>query len=64
MLNNLNDYIYAGSYYGGVYRAKLSDFGITDVPEIIPPNDEITIFPNPATNQINICFLMKQITIQ
>ena len=38
----------------GYYRAKLSDFGITDVKENISRNNEISMFPNPAANEISL----------
>ena len=51
-----DEYIYAGSYNAGVFRAKLSDFIITDVQENIPSNNEISIYPNPASSQITTNF--------
>lgn len=50
------DTIYAGSYYGGMHRARLSDFGITSVEENQINNDNYLYtfppFPNPATKEV------------
>lgn len=50
------DTIYAGSYYGGMYRARISDFGITSVEDNITEKDNYLYtfppFPNPATKEV------------
>ncbi len=49
------EYIYAGSSGKvGFFRAKLSDFGISDVQEQVVQSYKISIFPNPATNEITL----------
>ena len=56
-LNSLeisHEYIFAGTNYNSMYRAKLSDFGISDVPNKEPLSDAFTIFPNPVQNTLNI----------
>ncbi|MGA2297288.1 MAG: T9SS type A sorting domain-containing protein [FCB group bacterium] len=47
------DYIFAGDGDYGVYRAKLSDLGITDVKET-NQNNETIIYPNPASSSFNL----------
>jgi photosystem II stability/assembly factor-like uncharacterized protein len=51
-----NGYIFAGTKQEGIYRAKLSDFGITDVKEDIKLSNSFTISPNPSQKNINIKF--------
>jgi photosystem II stability/assembly factor-like uncharacterized protein len=50
------DTIYAGTIGGGMYRAKLSDFGITDVKDNTINTDNYLYtyppFPNPATKEV------------
>jgi len=53
------NYIYVGTYTAGLFRAKLSDFGITvNVDENIP-NKEFSIYPNPVLNIL--CVRLGQI---
>ncbi|MEI6090567.1 MAG: T9SS type A sorting domain-containing protein [bacterium] len=47
-------YIYAGTSEYGIYRAKLSDFGIVDVQEKRFNDNIITIQPNPASENITV----------
>ncbi|TAL67116.1 MAG: T9SS type A sorting domain-containing protein [Bacteroidetes bacterium] len=47
------DYIYAGTNNGRVFRAKLSDLGITDVKDTYR-RTEYTIYPNPSSDFILI----------
>jgi photosystem II stability/assembly factor-like uncharacterized protein len=47
-------YIYAGTSEYGIYRTKLSNFGIVDVQEKRINDNSITIQPNPATENITI----------
>ncbi|MBI5324527.1 MAG: T9SS type A sorting domain-containing protein [Ignavibacteriae bacterium] len=49
------DYIFAGVDNYGIYRAKLSDLGITDVKEQEQKN-EIKIEPNPASDEFRLKF--------
>jgi photosystem II stability/assembly factor-like uncharacterized protein len=49
------DYIFAGIDNAGIYRAKLSDLGITDVKEQGQTNEN-KIYPNPASNEIRLKF--------
>ncbi|TAL70315.1 MAG: T9SS type A sorting domain-containing protein [Bacteroidetes bacterium] len=49
-----SDYIFAGTV-GGLFRARLSDFGITDVKEQEQKN-EIKIYPNPASDEFRLKF--------
>ena len=49
------DYIFAGVNNYGIYRAKLSDLGITDVKET-EQTSGIKIFPNPASNEFRLRF--------
>jgi len=51
--------IYAGTNGAAVYSAKLSDFGIVDVPENHTQID-FQLFPNPATNEISLSIPEKQ----
>ncbi|MGA2297563.1 MAG: T9SS type A sorting domain-containing protein [FCB group bacterium] len=46
------DYIFAGTQ-SGVFRAKLSDLGITDVKENAQ-NNETLIYPNPASSSVSV----------
>ena len=39
--------------YSGIFRAKLSDLGITDVKEI-NQNIETIIYPNPASSSVSV----------
>jgi photosystem II stability/assembly factor-like uncharacterized protein len=48
------DYVFAATRGGGVFRAKISDLIITDVPETKPEKSVLIISPNPATDHINI----------
>lgn len=63
----LGEYIYAGTIQKkfsegascngsgkGVFRAKLSDFGLSDVGEDRQASEEVSIFPNPAADILNI----------
>ncbi len=50
----VGDYIYACSDIGGVYIAKLSDFGITSSTPNPSNSNDILIYPNPASNKITI----------
>ena len=49
------DYIFAGTGEHGIYRAKLSDLGITDVKET-EQNNGIKIEPNPASDEFRLRF--------
>jgi hypothetical protein len=50
----INDkYIFAGTNGRGIFRAKLSDFGITDVKENTT-KQVIIIYPNPASDFLYI----------
>ncbi|MBI5324419.1 MAG: T9SS type A sorting domain-containing protein [Ignavibacteriae bacterium] len=49
------DYIFAGVDNYSIYRAKLSDLGITDVKETEQTN-EIKIIPNPASDEFRLKF--------
>jgi len=51
--------IYAGTNGAALYSAKLSDFGIVDVPENHTLID-FQIFPNPATNEISLSIPNEQ----
>ncbi len=64
-LTILDDYIYAGTDRGSfgddgdaIYRAKLSDFGITDVEDIIDKQTSI-LYPNPAKTNVSIDFIVE-----
>jgi photosystem II stability/assembly factor-like uncharacterized protein len=48
-----NEYIFAGTSDSGIYRAKLSDLGITDVKET-NQNNETIIYPNPASSSVRV----------
>ncbi|TAL66998.1 MAG: T9SS type A sorting domain-containing protein [Bacteroidetes bacterium] len=50
----VGDFIFAGTKVG-IFRANLSDFGITDVKEQEQKN-EIKIYPNPASNEFRLKF--------
>ncbi len=50
-----DDYIFAGTNEGGIFRAKLSDLGITDVKENEQKNEGI-IYPNPASDVFRLKF--------
>ena len=55
VLSNSNVYLYAGLELGGIYRAKLSDLGITGVDESSTVNNsEIQVYPNPAGEYLTI----------
>jgi len=47
-----NDFVFVGTSHG-IYRAKLSDL-TTDVKDTPTSSDPISLFPNPATDNINI----------
>ena len=49
------DYIFAGTNNNGVFRAKLSELGITDV-KAPYSGIEYNIFPNPASNEFSVRF--------
>ena len=49
-----DEYIYAGTDGRGIYSAKLSEFGTTDVNEFADIDNEILIYPNPAEDYITI----------
>jgi photosystem II stability/assembly factor-like uncharacterized protein len=49
------DYIFAGDASCGIFRAKLSDLGITDVKETEQKNESI-IYPNPASSEVKLKF--------
>ncbi|MGA2295954.1 MAG: T9SS type A sorting domain-containing protein [FCB group bacterium] len=53
-----NKEVFAGTYGGGVYKAKLSDFGISDVDvgdaKSSTLNNEISIYPNPTDSKLII----------
>ena len=53
-LTEKDGYIFAGSDYWGMYRARLTDFITEDVSSNLPPNNEIQIFPNPAESYISV----------
>ncbi|MBM2813633.1 MAG: two component regulator propeller domain protein [Ignavibacteria bacterium] len=48
------EYIFAATFEDGIFRAKLIDFGITDVEETINEKNELQIIPNPALDYIEI----------
>jgi hypothetical protein len=48
--------IFAGTARGGVFRAKLSDFGITSVSDKKVISKDFIILPNPASEYIEILF--------
>jgi hypothetical protein len=50
------DWIFAATYGAGVYRAKLSDFGITSVEDTPSPISEQAplLYPNPVHDKLNI----------
>jgi photosystem II stability/assembly factor-like uncharacterized protein len=50
----IGDYIFAGTNGGGLFRAKLSDFGITSVEEPKPKVNNLKISPNPANDWLYI----------
>jgi photosystem II stability/assembly factor-like uncharacterized protein len=48
-------FVYAATNNMGIFRARLADFGLTEVEEShIPNNSELTIYPNPAGDYIEI----------
>jgi hypothetical protein len=47
--------IFAGTWGDGIFRAKLSDFGISNVNDETNYNS-ILLYPNPAGNNLNIIF--------
>jgi photosystem II stability/assembly factor-like uncharacterized protein len=49
------DYIFAGTNEAGIFRAKLSDLGITDVKETEQKKD-VNIYPNPASSEVKLKF--------
>ncbi len=49
-----DDYIFIATNNEAIYRAKLSDFGITNVIDNTDTGDKQFIFPNPATDLISI----------
>lgn len=49
-----DEYIFAGTDGRGIYSAKLSEFGTTDVNEFSEIDKEIMIYPNPAEDYISI----------
>ncbi|MCX6148052.1 MAG: hypothetical protein NTW25_12525 [Candidatus Kapabacteria bacterium] len=53
-LSIINDYIFVGTFKGSVYRAKLSDFGFSEIKEDRLFDNSFSIFPNPAQKHINI----------
>jgi hypothetical protein len=46
--------MFAGTYGGGIFRTNLSYFGIVDIKENIIKSDQLKIFPNPASDYIEI----------
>jgi hypothetical protein len=56
------DYIYAGTNGSGVYRAKLSDFGILDVEEKPPAKLEFTVYSSPFDNNYTASFKVNEPT--
>lgn len=48
------NYVYVGTLRCGIFRAKLSDFGISEVNDSSSENFRSSIFPNPATDFIDI----------
>lgn len=61
------EYIFAATNWGGtgidgdvIYRAKISDFGITDVKEN-ESSPEINVYPNPTTEYIEISICCKEL---
>ncbi len=59
-LEILDSVLYAGTYGAGTYSAKISDIIISDVQEQTVQTYEISIFPNPATNEITLSFPNEQ----
>ncbi len=64
-LTILDDYIYAGTDRGSlgddgdaIYRAKLSDFGITDVEDNTNIKTSI-LYPNPAKTNVSLDFIVE-----
>ncbi|MBM2814360.1 MAG: BNR/Asp-box repeat protein [Ignavibacteria bacterium] len=49
-----DNYLFAGTWESGLYRAKLSDFESLDVNNIQPSYDALSLFPNPVQNILNI----------
>ncbi|MEI6090693.1 MAG: T9SS type A sorting domain-containing protein [bacterium] len=50
------DNVFVATGNNGLLTAKLSDFGIVSVNEKAVPEDDISIYPNPVQNDINISF--------
>ncbi|OGU13244.1 MAG: hypothetical protein A2X61_03640 [Ignavibacteria bacterium GWB2_35_12] len=48
-----SNYIFAGNYGGGVFRAKLSDL-LTDVNTEEKVNEAFKVSPNPVTDKLNV----------
>jgi len=44
---------------GGIYKANLNDFGISDVHNDVN-STSVNIFPNPASDYISIFFIKTQ----
>lgn len=53
--------IFAGTIYKeGMFRAKLSDFNLSDVEDMINSEKGLNISPNPATNNVSIDIQQNQ----
>jgi len=50
--------IFAGTYFGGIFRAKLSDFGNSSVED--EQVADLHIFPNPASDYLDISGINQQ----
>ncbi len=59
-LEILDSVLYAGTYGGGTYCAKISDIIISNVQEQTVQTYEISVFPNPASNQITLSIPEEQ----
>ena len=59
LFDNIN--LYASTEGGGIYQAKLADFGITDIDEKFIFSEEVTVYPNPCSDLITVVFPENQI---
>jgi len=58
-------YIFAGTFRNAMWRRPLSDFGIiTAVNQNMPDETQVSLYPNPATNRLNISSMYSNETVE
>lgn len=48
------DDVYVGTFGGGIFKAKISEFEDTQVEDSIPPAQDVFLYPNPADDYLKI----------